>query len=163
MVRLIRLILAILFLWTAYAKLVMPAGGPTMYEHWLTLWPPLRFLVPGAEAFLGFWLLIGVWARSATIVAIVLVSCFCGLLVAEMGKSHPLPCGCMGALAAAYDPKAIRTGLILDLGRNVFIIVGACWLCLAVRPKQPAASAIRSGVNVNKCDSGMKIAGVPPS
>jgi hypothetical protein len=140
-----RAVIALLFLWAAYAKTVMPATGPTLYQHWIAMYPVLRYLVPAGEGMLGIWLLLGLRLRWSALLSILLVSAFSGLLIMELTKDHPLPCGCMGAAAAAYEPKAIYTDLILSLLRNVIMISIACYLYL-ISGVQVTADA-RSGVH----------------
>src|SRR5262249_45407230 len=116
---------AAIFLWAAYSKLTISATGPTIYQHWVDAYPLLRFVLPAIEAGLAVWLIAGRWPRGSSIAAILIVSLFCGLLAAEMFKRHPRPCGCMGAVAEAYEPARIRAGLVMGIMQNFFIMGGA--------------------------------------
>jgi hypothetical protein len=138
--------LAALFFWAAYAKIALSPQGPTLYQHWITLYPALRYLVPGAEILLGVWLLVGLRPKLASLATVVMISAFSGLLAMEMTREHPRPCGCMGlAASAAYDPRVVYWGLLGGLTRNVGIIIGAGFLFLssgtAPTPKLPTPEA----------------------
>ncbi len=123
-------ILAAFFLWAACAKATMTAGGPSIYEHWLEQYPSIRYALPVVEAGLGIWLLLGFFPRAAALSSIALVSGFSGLLLLEIFRHHPKPCGCMGAVAALYEPSAIRWSLAVGLGRNAMTIAGCAYLYL---------------------------------
>jgi uncharacterized membrane protein YphA (DoxX/SURF4 family) len=124
----IRLALGALFLWAAYAKATATGGGPTLYAHWTTTSPSLRYVVPAVEGIIGIWLLCGYLPRLSALFALVMLSMFSGLLVFELTKEHPLPCGCLGTLATAYEPAAIRRELLVGIGRNVLAMIGASWI-----------------------------------
>ena len=122
--------MAAVFLWAAYAKIMLATGGPTMYEYWIDAYPTLRYALPGMEAALAVLIILGIWPRLTAVTTVVLVSAFSGLLILEMFKEHPKPCGCMGAVAALYEPSAIRMGLLMNLGRNLLLMGGAYYIAL---------------------------------
>jgi uncharacterized membrane protein YphA (DoxX/SURF4 family) len=115
--------------------MVMANDGPTIYQHWLAVHASLRVLVPGFEMLLGIWLLIGIRPRAASFLTIMAISAFTGIIAMELTKDHPKPCGCMGAIAASYEPAAIRKELFWALTRNILMIGGACY-CYVVAAKQ---------------------------
>lgn len=135
-----QLLLAALFLWAAYAKATMTAGGPTMYEQWLESYPSTHYLLPAAEVVLGLWLLVGILPRGAALISMSLVSGFSGLLILEIFREHPKPCGCMGAIAAIYEPSAIRWSLAEGIGRNILMIAGCVYIYLRADARARAAA-----------------------
>jgi uncharacterized membrane protein YphA (DoxX/SURF4 family) len=143
MKKLICLLTALTLFWSAYAKATMPTGGPTLFDAWVDQFPILRWLFPTVEVGLALWLLSGLLPRWSAIVAICTFASFSGLLASEIAKSHPKPCGCMGAAAALYEPTAIRRELALGLGRNALLMAGAAYLFLSVR-RPPAGPALKT-------------------
>jgi hypothetical protein len=120
-----RLLIAGTFLWAAFAKLRMGqsnAPPATLYEQWAQAYS-IHYALIFSEVALAVWLLSNCRQRAATIAVVVVLSAFSGLLLAELGRDHPLPCGCMGAeYLAAHDPAAVRITLAWSLGRNTFLI-----------------------------------------
>jgi hypothetical protein len=116
------------FLWAAWAKLNMSSEGPTLYQHWVSTYPMARYLLPIIEIVIGGCLLIGISLRPVLFFAIIVLSSFSGMLITELTREHPKPCGCMGAAAAAYEPSIIRRDLLLGIGRNGLLMGGACWI-----------------------------------
>jgi hypothetical protein len=138
----IKILIAGVLVWAAMAKIFAPPGGATLYEHWVTTYPWMRYVVPGVELLLGAWVLRGLWPGLAACCTIALLSGFSGILIAELGKAHPKPCGCFGGGGSIYDPNVIRMGLILGLARNALVIAGMCYLFLAVRGRTSGRGGI---------------------
>jgi hypothetical protein len=119
--------------YAAAAKLIL--GGwqgtaDTIVAAWAGT-PLLHYALIAAELVLAGWLVIGTCPRSSAAVALLLLSAFSGLIVREMRKDHPKPCGCAGAVVDADDPAAVRRSLMFSLGRNGLMMAGAAWLFLA--------------------------------
>ncbi len=126
-----RLTLACVFLIAAVAKLHTGPNrgiGKTIYEQWsqhMVIYDASIF----CEAALGIWLLSGRWGRQAALTTVLLISGFSGLIILELGRERPMPCGCLGAeFVAAHDPVAVRRSLAFSLFANGLIISGALWL-----------------------------------
>lgn len=128
---LIRLSVAIVLLWGAWLKFSLPPEGPTIYQHWTAAFPSFRYLVPCLELALGVWLAAGIRPRASALLVVLLVSAFSGILMLEMAKPHPLPCGCMGIFSPLYEPESVRKELLLGIVRNVLILGGACSVYIA--------------------------------
>jgi uncharacterized membrane protein YphA (DoxX/SURF4 family) len=128
-----RILIAGVLVWAAMAKIFAPPSVATLYEQWVATYAWARYVVPAMELLLGAWVLSGLRPGLAACFTIALLSGFSGILIAELGKDHPKPCGCFGGANSVYDPNIIRMGLIVGLARNVLIIAGMCYLFLAVR------------------------------
>jgi hypothetical protein len=129
----VRLLLAATFLWAAVSKSMPRAldNPDTIYDQWLKS-PAERYVWAGMEAAITLWIISGVCRRASAAVIIVLLSTFSGLIVSEMMREFPEPCGCMGRdFLTHHDPNAIRRSLVLDLARNGIMITGAAWLFFA--------------------------------
>lgn len=130
-----RIVIACVFLFAAFSKLLAgkAAGIPdTLYGQWSQT-PPAHYTAIACETAIGLWLLTHRWTRGAAIVVILLLSVFSGLIVADLQRDRPLPCGCMGdKFVAAHDPSVIRNSLIWSLIRNSLLIGGA-QLCQRAR------------------------------
>ena len=97
-----------------------------LFQH-----PIGRYVWIGFEAGMGMWLVSGIRGRASAVTLLILLSIFSGLIVAEMTREFPKPCGCMGAeFVAMHDPAAIRRSLALSLTRNAAMMSGAAWLFL---------------------------------
>jgi uncharacterized membrane protein YphA (DoxX/SURF4 family) len=123
-----RITIACVFLFAAFSNIRSgnAAGIPdTLYEQ-LSQTHPAHYASIACEAAIGLWLLSPRWTRGAAIVVILLLSVFSGLIVADLQRDRPMPCGCMGAeFVATHDPSAIRKSLIWSLIRNSLLIGGA--------------------------------------
>jgi hypothetical protein len=123
----VRLFVGGVFVFAGLMKWISPVSG-TMFGDLLNPSTGLGITAISAELILGMWIIVGWWNDQALTIAIGVLSLFVGAMVCELFKSHPRPCGCMGALAAAYEPSAIRLSLTLSIGRNVVLLFGAGWL-----------------------------------
>jgi hypothetical protein len=140
----IRISLAIVFLYSGTAKIFRRDMGqtrPTIFAEWSHS-TPVRYTAVCGEVALSLWLLSGMKSNAAGILALAILSAFSGLIVLELGRDRPKPCGCMGAQSIATDPRVIRSSLQFDLTRNGVMMAGAAWLFLsAQKPKR------RSGIS----------------
>jgi uncharacterized membrane protein YphA (DoxX/SURF4 family) len=75
------------------------------------------------EILVGCWLLTGVWTRYSSIVTIVLLSSFTGLLFAESRRPIPKPCGCAAAASTQPSQSETRESLSLAIGRNAAMML----------------------------------------
>lgn len=137
----VRFGIALFFLWAAFAKVLSPVTGPTMYKQWLSVLPLMRYFLPVLEASLGIWLVVDLWPRATAIVTVGLLSAFTGLITAQLFGAHRLPCGCMGEFSVEINPHAIWRELLFDLGRNALLIGGAWYLYLSASKRARAVKA----------------------
>jgi hypothetical protein len=139
----VRLALATSFLYAATAKVMRHDTGltpSTIFDDWCRS-PFARVGLIGGEILLAIWLFSGVKASTATIVALAILSAFNGLVILELGKERPKPCGCTGTRSVVMDPSIIRTSLRIDLARNAFVMAAAGWLYLSARKRGYVDSA----------------------
>jgi hypothetical protein len=133
----VRMMLAGVFAYAVAAKVLYANpedGAATMLSEWAGSGLASYMLIM-AELLLVLWLLSGLSVRHAALVTVILLSGFSGLIINEIQKDRPKPCGCAGVVAALDDPAAVRRSLAISLGRNGLLIAGAAWLFLA----QPTA------------------------
>lgn len=137
----VRSALAMVFLYAAAMKTLRGHEGEvpsTVFADWTTS-PGVRYTAICGEVVLGAWLLTGFEINLAGIVAMAMLSAFTGLVIMDFESDHPKPCGCSGNAAAAGDPSAIRSGLLLDLVRNTFMMGGAAWLYVFAQKRKSAS------------------------
>lgn len=95
----------------------------------------------------------------AGVMTLALLAAFSGVVVVELGREHPKPCGCMGSSpAVAADPYAIRSSLRRDLARNVSMMIGAAWLYLSAHGRKRPAEFSSFGTSLPMPLSGAGIA-----
>ncbi len=131
-----RVALAATFLYAAASKILHsePVQEPaTIFAQWSYHHPQARYGLIAAELALAAWLFSGVKSSVAGLLALALISAFTGLLILELQKKNPRPCGCTGSRMIAPDSNGIRTSLQIDAIRNVILIACAGWLYLSVR------------------------------
>lgn len=126
-----RFVLAAIFAYAAIGKSSQSyalASIPTMFTDWSSS-SAGRWIFIGAEAALALWLVSGVRVDVAGAIVVILLSAFIGLIIMELAKDHPKPCGCMG-VRARLDENSIRVSLQFDLIRNGLMTIAAAWLYL---------------------------------
>jgi hypothetical protein len=135
---LIRFLLGGVFCLAIASKIFRHHDGAaaTIYDQWSQDgW--MRLCIIGGESCLAFWLLSGIAKRHAGLVVVMVLSAFSGLIIVEMNKPNPKPCGCLDApVAKEENPQATRRSLVLSLAGNGMMIVGAGWLFLAPVSRQ---------------------------
>jgi hypothetical protein len=130
----LRLGLAATFAYAAIAKSAEVDNAnvsPTIFADWSRSIVAGRIVV-GTEALMALWLISGLESNVAGAVSLVVLSAFTGLILMELARDHPKPCGCMGPLAV-LGPERVQLSLRLDLVRNGFMMIGAAWLYLVPR------------------------------
>ena len=123
-----RLILGVIFVYSAYAKLKSPwlefAGSLNAYE----LLPesalePLAKTLPWCELALGVALISGIWQRWFALIASLLLGLFFAVMVRSYVVGLKIDCGCFGP-GEALGPKTLaRDGSLLALA--IVVTVGA--------------------------------------
>jgi hypothetical protein len=141
---LVRVTVGATFLYAAVSKLLH--GNPTQEETTIFAeWshnPCARYGLIAAEMILAAWLFSGFKVNVAGIVTVVLVSAFTSLLILEIKKGHPRPCGCAGTQLVTTDPNQIRVSLRTDLGRNAILMTFAGLLFLSAREHESAPMSL---------------------
>jgi len=134
----VRIVLAAILLYAGWRKALdsPKQSEPTIFSNW-SKQPPVRWVAICGELALGVWLISGVESRAATIVFLIVISSFTGLIVVELGKEFPVPCGCSGGHGNLMDPSTVRASLRFDVLRNLLLIVGAAWSYLLVPVHKP--------------------------
>lgn len=128
-----RLLLAGVFLWAAISKAIFSPSESTMYgtlvssHGWM-----LHYGTILVEGGLGIWLATG-WSRhTSALVALLMLSVFCGAILLETTKHHPKPCGCLSvAEQEARSPERIQRDLLWNLTRNGVMAFAASWIFIA--------------------------------
>jgi hypothetical protein len=123
--------LAALLLWAAVSKIVerqTPRASTTIFDEITRQSKVIRYSVVGMEVCVAAWLIAGRLLPIASLMLLVMLTAFTGLIAAELSKGDPRACGCFGANRAAQDPAAIRRGLVVSLVRNGFLLTATGWL-----------------------------------
>jgi len=90
--RLIRFLLAAVFIYTGVVKLLStPADRNTIYGR-TPAW--LQAILPYGELGLAAWLVSDWFPTHAALTSIAVLSLFSGVIGAELRKPNPSPCGC---------------------------------------------------------------------
>jgi hypothetical protein len=145
----VRFALAAIFLYAATAKALRQDAGQmasnSIYGEWAQS-IPLGYALIFAEAALAIWLFSGLEVNVAGVITLVVLAAFSGMVVFELGRERPKPCGCMGSPSAVVaSPNTVRSALRRDLARNVFMMAGAAWLYVSAQGrKRVAGSALTS-------------------
>jgi hypothetical protein len=133
----VRIGLGMIFLYAATSKGLTsdPKSNPsTLFAEWSNFGAG-RLILIGIELILGLWLFSGAKTSMAGIMTLAMVSAFSGLIILEIGRPHPKPCGCMGTNSVASSTEVVRSSLFFDLARNSLIMVCGGWLYLSSRKR----------------------------
>jgi uncharacterized membrane protein YphA (DoxX/SURF4 family) len=131
----VRLILALIFAHAAVAKIFdanSPQASPTIFSS-LSTSSSIRWSVVGGEILMAVWLISGIETNTASAVTIAILSGFSGIVLVELTKNNPLPCGCTGASKALMDAYSIRRSLHFDLVRDLLMMGAASFLLMLPR------------------------------
>jgi uncharacterized membrane protein YphA (DoxX/SURF4 family) len=118
-----RIVLGLVFLGAALPKLADPPGfAKAIWAY--GLFParslnPLALVLPWLELFCGLALCLGLWLRAAATWVAALLLAFCLALAVNLGRHHPVDCGCFGATAPKTEAERLvdmRWSLLRDLG-----------------------------------------------
>lgn len=140
----LRGLVAAVFLWAGITKAYWGAAGPTtVYSAVIPPASLAHWSVVGGEIALGLWLLTG-WreAMAATLAAMVL-SGFSAVIVVELFRPAPRPCGCGVPPSRIATVAAVRRSLGVALGRNLAAITAAGVVFAFAQPgrRRPGAAA----------------------
>lgn len=115
---LLRLLLAVVFLYAAWTKLRQPwlvfALSIDAYQL-LPEWGVLAIarVLPWLELAIGVLLLMGVWLRYVSIVAAVILGLFFATMLRSFGNGMTIDCGCFGVGEPLTAKTLVRDGLLL--------------------------------------------------
>jgi uncharacterized membrane protein YphA (DoxX/SURF4 family) len=106
-----RLILGVIFVYAAYAKLRAPwiefAGSLAAFQILPdNLLEPIAHILPWSELLLGLGLISGVWQRWFSLMASLLLLLFFSVMVRSYAMGLQIDCGCFGP-GEALGPKTL--------------------------------------------------------
>jgi hypothetical protein len=134
------LIVAATFCVAGATKIIRPAASPSMVDRYLPSAESVR-AVGLIEVGMALWLVSLRTPRWAAGFAAVVLGAFTVLIAIELSRTAPLPCGCLPATPGGMDPFAVRRGLWIGGGRNVFLI-GLCALSAVLAPPRRPDAAL---------------------
>jgi putative oxidoreductase len=133
-------ILGAVFLAAALPKLADPPGfAQALYAYRLLPQPflaPLALALPWLEAGLALALLAGLWRRSASLLALLLLLVFAGALSLNLARGNPVDCGCFGASGAARSAAERLADMRLALARDALLALLALHLLATRTPRE---------------------------
>lgn len=92
------------------------------------------------EIGLALWMLSGFMPRFSGMIAISVLGVFTLLILVELQKNQPLPCGCLEVRPGQMDPHTVRRGLWMSVGRNAILgMLTVVSIVLAEPVKRPAS------------------------
>jgi uncharacterized membrane protein YphA (DoxX/SURF4 family) len=151
----VRLFMALIFAHAAVAKIFdanSPRTSPTIFST-LSTSSPMRWAVIGTEILLAVWLISGIETNAAGAVAIAILSGFSGVVLVELTKNNPLPCGCTGASKALMDTYSIRRSLQFDLMHDLLMMGAASFLLMLPRNSKVGLKISYRGSEVHDCSA----------
>jgi uncharacterized membrane protein YphA (DoxX/SURF4 family) len=114
----LRLLLALVFLYAAYTKLKQPwlvfAMSIDAYQL-LPEWAVLFFAqtLPWLELTIGVLLLLGLWIRFTSAAAAIMLGGFFTIMLVSYGRGMGIDCGCFGLGEALTAKSLARDGALL--------------------------------------------------
>jgi prepilin-type processing-associated H-X9-DG protein/prepilin-type N-terminal cleavage/methylation domain-containing protein len=101
----------------------------TLIGHWTDGRADRVAFIAVGEMILGSWILSGFFARAAALTAVGAISAFSGVILTELEKPAPRPCGCFNPLIMPGANASARNVLQIALGRNVLLLglAAAIW------------------------------------
>ena len=133
-----RIVLGLVFISAALPKLAdPPAFAKAIWAY--ELFPPwslnpMALGLPWLELCCGLALCLGFWLRAATTWVAALLLAFSLALAINLGRHHPVDCGCFGATAQMSEAERLvdmRWSLLRDLG---LLLLAAQVLAASVQP-----------------------------
>jgi putative oxidoreductase len=122
----LRILIAVLFLFAAITKLFDPSSfAQQIANYQLTPWPgtaALAVFLPALELCVGICLLFGRWESGALVWLAVLLAIFSGALLSATVRGLGIDCGCFGR-------SLENTGTLWPLIRNLVLlaVTGFLW------------------------------------
>ncbi|MFT3684944.1 MAG: DoxX family protein [Phycisphaerales bacterium] len=139
----VRMVLGGLFVLAAYTKLSDDRGAYDAVNAFHLgigdqLTQILAKVVPWAELCSGVLLILGLWARGAAVLAIVLLAGFIGGIASVMARNLDVTCGCFGKLKMFCGDRPMG---VCHLVRNS-IMIGAALVVLIMGAGLPALDSL---------------------
>jgi uncharacterized membrane protein YphA (DoxX/SURF4 family) len=128
----LRTLVAALFLFAAFTKLIDPSSfAQQIANYQLTPWPVtagLALFLPALELCVGICLLVGRWESGALVWTTILLITFSIALVTAIARGLSIDCGCFGR-------SVENTGTIWPLVRNLALLAVTGFLWFSRKPK----------------------------
>ena len=139
-----RIAVGAIFVYAGAGKFLADSAGPTMFTEFFPNGSIGGYVAASAEVVLGLWLVSGFLKQWSAGVAMATLLFFSGLIVREMNKPDPNPCGCIREVLPGdvlVDRAAeVRRRLRISLGRNAALMGCAAMTLLSVPRRPPATS-----------------------
>ncbi|HEX8323692.1 MAG TPA: MauE/DoxX family redox-associated membrane protein [Tepidisphaeraceae bacterium] len=131
-------VVALALLAAGGTKLLRTEPSVTMINRYL---PTPKAVRAGGclEIALALWLISGRSPKLAPTVAAAALAGMALLVVSELRRDAPLPCGCFPTRTAPTDTAAVRQELSVAVGRDVFLAM-LCGLAGALAPAEASVS-----------------------
>ena len=121
----LRLILGILFIYSAFTKLTdLEYFSKSLYNYRLLPEGSLNFfalIIPWLELIIGILLIAGIYVRENALLGTVLMTVFIAAIAIAIGRGLDIECGCFGT----KDGSRVGAMKIIE---DVFILLGFIWL-----------------------------------
>jgi uncharacterized membrane protein YphA (DoxX/SURF4 family) len=122
----------------------------TIYDRIVGQHPWLHYTLIFYETALGLWLLSGLKTRWAVRVMLLTLLAFCVLIAKEIISHDPLGCGCgLQPVLPDRGPEVVRKELLLSLGRNVVLMLGAAYVLLMTGGRPVRQPEQEDGTQIN--------------
>lgn len=116
-----------------------------------------RIFLGCAELALCAWLLSGRWLLLSTAVATVTLGGFTGLILRELTRSNPVPCGCLWGTGSAANSEEVRTGLARSALRNAAMLGSLAFVACGRRTAVGAPCVTRRTPATRGCNTGFSL------
>jgi uncharacterized membrane protein YphA (DoxX/SURF4 family) len=123
----IRLALGIVFIFSAYPKIVDPPGFAHAIWNYRIL-PSfainsLALILPWLELLAGAALVSGVLRRGAAAIAAVMLAIFIAALALNLIRGNPVDCGCFSLSAVGKSREQLLNGMRIDIARDLGLLL----------------------------------------
>lgn len=137
----VRILLGLVFIAAALPKIGdPPAYAKAIWAYQLVpgrLLNPMALALPWLELVCGLALVLGVWIRAAGVWIAALLLSFTLALSVNLGRRHPVDCGCFGATAPRTEAERLvdmRWSVLRDAG---LLLLCAQLLLASSVPRKP--------------------------
>ncbi|WP_243301344.1 MauE/DoxX family redox-associated membrane protein [Geothrix oryzisoli] len=137
----VRILLGLVFIAAALPKIGdPPAFAKAIWAYQLVpgrLLNPMALALPWLELVCGLALVLGIWVRAAGVWIAALLLSFTLALSVNLGRRHPVDCGCFGATAHRTEAERLadmRWSVLRDAG---LLLLCAQLLLASAAPRKP--------------------------
>jgi uncharacterized membrane protein YphA (DoxX/SURF4 family) len=134
-------VLGLTFAAAAWPKVADPPGfAQALHAYKLLpegLLAPMALALPWLELVLALALIVGLWRRSAALLALLLLAVFAFALAVNLVRGNPVDCGCFRTSGPARSAAERLADMKLALARDALLALLAVHL-LAARREEPA-------------------------